>query len=385
MRSYTHESDLQFNNNLSLYFIYKYKIAKAFSPGSTITFDELSRKTDAPLHDLKRLLRHAMVSGGRIFCEPTKDTVAHTAASRLLATDARLDAWTGLLSEDIWGPACDTVSAMIEWPHSQDPTHTGFQKNLGEKKHFFEILSADQERMKRFSLGMEDLSTGGGFEAQHLASGYNWSQFGSPSSPGRVVDVGGSLGFASAAIAAKHDNISFTVQDLPHVLANDPGADLPANVRDRIEFMPHNFFEEQPVRGADAYLFRWCMHNWSDEQALKILRALVPAMKRGARVIINDSILPEPNTLGPSWRDRMEVKGKKDELEEEEEEINAEWEEEKSIRTIDLVMLSVLNAKERDIDGWKALFREASEGFVWMSAQKPDGCKMWIIEVAWEG
>lgn len=270
---------------------------------------------------------------------------------------------------------------MRRWPASQEPTHTGFQVDLGEEKPFFKVLGADKTRMKRFSTAMEDLSTGEGFEVAHLARGYDWARIaGSAEAPGVVVDLGGGTGFTCAAIAQECEGVRFVVQDLSHVLAGTPGANLPEDVRSRIEFMPADFFAEQKVHGADVYLIRWCMHNWSDRYALKILRALVPALEKGARVIVNDGVLPELKPLGPSWRSAADA-----ELEEGEEEVDAEWAEEKGIRTMDLIVMSALNAREREIDEWKALFKEADERFIWKGAWQPEGCRMWIIEAEWAG
>ena len=60
--------------------------------------------------------------------------------------------------------------------------------------------------------------------------------------------------------------------------------------------MAHDMFKEQSV-SADIYLYRWVFHDWPDAYVVKVLRQLIPALKPGARVIINDTILPEPNTL----------------------------------------------------------------------------------------
>jgi len=61
--------------------------------------------------------------------------------------------------------------------------------------------------------------------------------------------------------------------------------------------MAHDFLTEQPVKNADVYFFRWIFHNWSDKYSIQILRALIPALKPGARVVINDNVLPEPGVL----------------------------------------------------------------------------------------
>ena len=91
------------------------------------------------------------------------------------------------------------------------------------------------------------------------------------------------------------------VQDLPATTAEIGPATaymLPEDVKDRVRLMEHDFFEPQPVHGADVYLLRFVFHNWSDEYCLKILRALVPAMSPGAKVVVNDHCMPEPGALG---------------------------------------------------------------------------------------
>jgi len=68
-----------------------------------------------------------------------------------------------------------------------------------------------------------------------------------------------------------------------------------------------------------------------------MLRQLIPALKKGARVVINDHCLREPGEEG-AW-------------------------DEKIMRTMDLVMLSLLNAREREEGAFRALFEEVDERF----------------------
>ena len=63
--------------------------------------------------------------------------------------------------------------------------------------------------------------------------------------------------------------------------------------------MAHDFNTPQPVKGADIYFFRWIFHDWSDKYVIKVLRALIPALKKGARIVANDKLLPEPGGLSP--------------------------------------------------------------------------------------
>lgn len=84
----------------------------------------------------------------------------------------------------------------------------------------------------------------------------------------------------------------------------DAEANIPSDVSSRVKFMGHDFFTEQPVKDADVYLFRWIFHNWSDEYSIKILRSLIPALKTGARILVNDNVLPEPNAIDP-WDEKI--------------------------------------------------------------------------------
>ena len=66
--------------------------------------------------------------------------------------------------------------------------------------------------------------------------------------------------------------------------------------RSNIEFMKYDFFTPQVVKDADVYIYRWIFHNWQDEQSIEILRAAIPALKPGAKILINDGCLPTPGT-----------------------------------------------------------------------------------------
>ena len=60
--------------------------------------------------------------------------------------------------------------------------------------------------------------------------------------------------------------------------------------------MAHDFFNDQPVI-ADVYLFRNIFHTWADSQVVKILKATIPALRPGARIVVNDYLVPEPKTM----------------------------------------------------------------------------------------
>ena len=119
------------------------------------------------------------------------------------------------------------------------------------------------------------------------------------------MDVGGPHGTVALAIVEAFPALSCIVQNLPTTIDEALEKVSPGSaVHPRVTFMAHNFFTDQPVKGADVYYFRWILHKWSDECAVKILQALIPALKPGARVVVNGFCLPEKNALSP-YRERL--------------------------------------------------------------------------------
>jgi len=101
--------------------------------------------------------------------------------------------------------------------------------------------------------------------------------------------------------ASNYPGIHLVVQELQEVVAmskEEPELD--------VKFMVHDFFKEQPVRDADVYLLRWILHNWRDKHCIQILRALIPALKTGARVLVMDFVMPPalglPNLVHRKFR-----------------------------------------------------------------------------------
>lgn len=133
---------------------------------------------------------------------------------------------------------------------------------------------------------------------KHLLDAYNWGALGEAT----VVDVGGSSGAVSAALARRFSDLRFVVQDMEQVIAQRPPLGDP-ELDGRIEFMAHDFFQLQPVVGADVYYLRWILHNWGDAAAVAILRSLVPALKHGARILLHEQCVPE-HSAGSPWKKR---------------------------------------------------------------------------------
>ena len=160
------------------------------------------------------------------------------------------------------------------------------------KENPFTAWERDPPRAKQFADAMSFLHSDAGFRPDYLFDGFDFDTIGR----GVFVDVGGSHGQVSTAVATRYPKLRCIVQDMPATIAEGK-AQMREELAERVTFMAHDFWEEQPVKGADVYYFRWIFHDWSDTYSVKILRNLIPALKKGSKVLINDICIPPPGVL----------------------------------------------------------------------------------------
>ncbi|KAM7191681.1 6-hydroxytryprostatin B O-methyltransferase [Rhypophila sp. PSN 637] len=351
------------NNSVCMQAIARYGIANIVPPGGRSTFKDIGTQSGLGEQMAGRLLRHAITM--RIFCEPEPGVVAHTQASRMLASP-QMRAWVTIGTGDMWPAATRLLDALEKWPGSQEPNETAFSLSQNTPQSIYEIVGSSPERGAQFAQAMEIWATRPDYAPSHTVDGYNWDSI-QPSTPnGRInlVDVGGAQGHVACALARRYPNLDIVVQDMDKVIEGAERA-LPddlAGQQHRIRFMAHDLFAPQTV-AADAFLFRWILHNWADKYCVVILRAQITALRPGARLIIMDTCMPEPgeDKVGkvPVWVER-------------------------DLRAEDLNMAAIFNARERTLVEWKALFALADPGFKLENVSKPKGSALTIMEVAWQ-
>jgi hypothetical protein len=271
----------------ALHYIYHNRIPTHLPTDSERSFADIAESAGVDEGRLRRFLQHAMASN--IFAETRPGFVSHTAASRLLHQDPPALDTVGFLLEDLAPAALQTVKAYEKWPDSSEPNETGFNVAESTPNPFYLHLADDPERARRFGAGMRFMTKGTLYNLRHLAQGYDWASLDATHST--VVDVGGGHGSVSVALASAFPHLRFIIQDLPGTV--ESGAlQLDPELRPRVTFMPHDFFQPQPVKDADVYFFRFIFHNWADKYAVRLLHALVPALKHGAKIVIYE-FLPD--------------------------------------------------------------------------------------------
>jgi SAM-dependent methyltransferase len=107
-----------------------------------------------------------------------------------------------------------------------------------------------------------------------------------------IIDVGGGHGRLLSTILAKVPNARGVLFDLPSVVAGAGDELTTAGVADRCDVVGGSFFESVP-EGGDAYVLKSILHDWSDDDAERILRNVRAAIAPGGKLVLLESVLPE--------------------------------------------------------------------------------------------
>ncbi|ORY59300.1 putative O-methyltransferase [Pseudomassariella vexata] len=317
-----------------------------------ISYTDLASLAGTTETRLKSVVRMAMTTG--LFLEQTPQQISHSATSALFATNEDYHNWA-VYATDVSAPvAAGMVEAHKRWPYDKEKIHTAYNVAFNHDLSFFGRLAQNPALHKQFAGYMRAVATNQGTHMKHLVNGLEWG-----SNPkATIVDVGGSTGHSCIALAQAYPGLNFIVQDLPEVVEGGPkileGVN-DASVSSRIQYQGHNFFETNPVIGADVYLLRMILHDWNFENCVKILGAIVPSMRSKSSIVIMDSVLPAPESV-PRSSERI-------------------------IRVRDLTMIQVFNSQERAVEDWEAILEKVDSTLKISTISQPFGSVLALIKV----
>jgi hypothetical protein len=175
------------------------------------------------------------------------------------------EGWRGLmLALQNGRPGFDQITGQGAWEHLQSNLHT----------------------QTIFNHAMRDLSTS---ISSAVAASFDWSRF------PVVADIGGGIGSQLSSILDAHPSCRGILFDQAAVVAESPDS--------RIERVGGDFFKDVPVK-ADAYVMRWILHDWSDEESVSLLTNVKNATRSDARLMVVESVIPEtPEFDMGKWMD----------------------------------------------------------------------------------
>ena len=113
---------------------------------------------------------------------------------------------------------------------------------------------------------------------------------------GTVVDVGGGHGGFITAILRAHPGVRGILTELDRALPGARAHVAASGLADRCDVVACDFFTDPVPSGAGWYLLAHVIHNWNDEQALAILRAVRAAVPDDGRLLLVEAIIPDDDS-----------------------------------------------------------------------------------------
>jgi hypothetical protein len=244
--------------------------------------DELARATGAHPDALYRLLRALAALG--VFHEGEGRSFSLTPIGDCLRSDAEesVGGWAAFVGEpyywQAWGALLHSVKTgenAFRHVHGTDP---------------WTLRAGNPEVSARFDRAMTSLSRQ--VVAAVLAS-FDFGRFTT------IVDVGGGNGAFLAAILTKYPAMRGVLFDQSHVVSGAAPLLERTGIADRCEVVGGSFFVAVPG-GGDAYILKAVLHDWEDEDCVRILETVRRAMRNGATLLVveHELGLPNQNPLG---------------------------------------------------------------------------------------
>jgi hypothetical protein len=119
--------------------------------------------------------------------------------------------------------------------------------------------------------------------------GYDFSKIKS------LCDIGGGHGHLICNILREYPQLQGTVLELESTIKDKEllWAEK-MGMADRCNYVAGDMFEEVPR--SDAYIMKMILHDWNDEECVKILSNIQKASPAGGRVLIVEHVVPGPET-----------------------------------------------------------------------------------------
>src|SRR5262245_45406745 len=250
-------------------------IADQIESGSPKSVASLAQATGTHERSLYRLMRFLASHG--LFEEKADRLFDHTSLSQCLRSDA----------EGSYRSAAQMVHRMFAgWDglhHSVLTGEPGFNKVYGQP--IFDYVGKHPDFGPILDAGMTSIH---GYETAAMIDAYDFSGV------SVLADIGGGNGSLIAAVLQRYPKLKGILFDLGHVIGRARQGLEAHGVSGRCSVIEGSFFDSIPA-GADAYLFRHIIHDWTDEQSVQILGHCRKVIPNDGRLLIVEAIVPTGN------------------------------------------------------------------------------------------
>jgi ubiquinone/menaquinone biosynthesis C-methylase UbiE len=249
--------------------------------------DELANALDVDASSLFRLLR--MLASVGVFREHEDGRFSNTDLSDTL----RADVPGSMKSMALFLSGAPLWAAWGELDESIRTGHSAFVRVHGS--HPFDYMQTQPDFARVFDQAMTGLSEQ---EVAAIHAKFDFSEIDT------LVDIAGGHGALLVSCLKRNESQRGILFDRPNVLARARAFVDASGVAGRCELVEGDFFKEVPP-GADAYMMKYILHDWSDDEALTILRNIHRAARKGAKLLIMDPILRPGNA--PDFGKLMDI------------------------------------------------------------------------------
>jgi len=226
-----------------------------------MTVAELATALQVPVDGLERLVRYSATRGW--LKVDRRGRVAPNSTTRFLraAHPGGWSAWVPFLAGD------DVVASVTSLGDAIRTGGDAFQ--LANGATFFDWMAAHPARSRAFDAAM---AAGGQMHGLTLSTALDWS------TSCRVCDVGGGDGALLRTLLDRQPHLSGVLLDLPGVIAR-------AKPTERLEVVAGDAFQQVPA-DCDTYLFVNVLHDWDDDDAVRLLARAAADGPAGARIVV---------------------------------------------------------------------------------------------------
>ena len=241
--------------------------------------DDLASACGVQATPLLRVLR--ALAAFDVFCVTVDGQVSHSPRSRLLRSDASTSLhtaarfWAAPGSWRAWGELDAALTGGNPHQVAWQTSRFDYLRQHGNEARLFD----------KFMASMRD------DRHEAVAAAYDFS------GANLIVDVGGGNGETLRRVLRRFPGARGLVLDRDDVVEAIPAA---ARLDGRIDVRGGDFLQSVPA-GADRYLLVRVLHDWPDEECVRILKNCRSAMPDQARLLIVEQLLePDPQRGRPT-------------------------------------------------------------------------------------
>jgi hypothetical protein len=175
------------------------------------------------------------------------------------------------------------------WKHLadmvKDGKQDGFMREFGLR--IFDYIPQNPAYAEVFNYAMSSYSATHTKLVLEALKSYDFSNIRS------LCDIGGGHGHLICNILQEHPQLQGTVLELESTIKNKEllWAEK-MGMANRCKYLAGDMFQEVP--GADAYIMKMILHDWSDEECVKILSNIQKASPANGRILIVEHVVPGP-------------------------------------------------------------------------------------------